>query len=82
MPGRRGARPLVARDAPRQAAAPRPSHPDRTAGPSPGRHETWRQTVALDGTILVLGGTGRQGGAVARELLRRGHTVHALVRDP
>jgi uncharacterized protein YbjT (DUF2867 family) len=30
--------------------------------------------VALDETILVLGGTGRQGGAVARELLRRGHT--------
>ncbi|MFB7655124.1 MULTISPECIES: NmrA/HSCARG family protein [unclassified Streptomyces] len=38
--------------------------------------------MALDETILVLGGTGRQGGAVARELLRRGHTVHALVRDP
>ncbi|MFH0246478.1 NmrA/HSCARG family protein [Streptomyces sp. HK10] len=38
--------------------------------------------MALEGTILVLGGTGRQGGAVARELLRRGHTVHALVRDP
>ncbi|MFI9808936.1 NmrA/HSCARG family protein [Streptomyces sp. NPDC052301] len=38
--------------------------------------------MAVEGTILVLGGTGRQGGAVARELLRRGHTVHALVRDP
>ncbi|MER5470029.1 NmrA/HSCARG family protein [Streptomyces sp. NPDC002685] len=38
--------------------------------------------MTVDGTILVLGGTGRQGGAVARELLRRGHTVHALVRDP
>ncbi|MFD4976402.1 NmrA/HSCARG family protein [Streptomyces sp. NPDC058424] len=38
--------------------------------------------MALDGTILVLGGTGRQGGAVTRELLRRGHAVHALVRDP
>ncbi|MCO5971434.1 NmrA/HSCARG family protein [Actinoallomurus soli] len=38
--------------------------------------------MAVDGTILVLGGTGRQGGATARELLRRGHTVHALVRDP
>jgi uncharacterized protein YbjT (DUF2867 family) len=38
--------------------------------------------VAVDGTILVLGGTGRQGGAVARQLLRRGWTVHALVRDP
>lgn len=30
----------------------------------------------------MLGATGRQGGAVARELLRRGRTVHALVRDP
>ncbi len=38
--------------------------------------------MAADGTILVLGGTGRQGGAVARELLRRGRTVRALVRDP
>jgi uncharacterized protein YbjT (DUF2867 family) len=38
--------------------------------------------VAADGTILVLGGTGRQGGAVARELLRRGRKVHALIRDP
>ncbi|MFG3323398.1 NmrA/HSCARG family protein [Streptomyces sp. NPDC048171] len=38
--------------------------------------------MALDATILVLGGTGRQGGSVTRELLRRGHTVHALVRDP
>lgn len=38
--------------------------------------------MAADGTILVLGGTGRQGGAAARELLRRGRTVHALVRDP
>jgi uncharacterized protein YbjT (DUF2867 family) len=38
--------------------------------------------VAVDGKILVLGGTGRQGGAVARELLRRGRSVHALVRDP
>ncbi|WP_314177332.1 NmrA/HSCARG family protein [Streptomyces winkii] len=35
-----------------------------------------------NGTILVIGGTGNQGGAVARELLSRGHTVHALVRDP
>ncbi|MGW7439703.1 NmrA/HSCARG family protein [Streptomyces sp. NPDC054849] len=38
--------------------------------------------MTVEGTILVLGGTGRQGGAVARELLRRGRTVHALVRDP
>jgi uncharacterized protein YbjT (DUF2867 family) len=38
--------------------------------------------VTVDGTILVLGATGKQGGAVARELLRRGRIVHALVRDP
>lgn len=38
--------------------------------------------MAVEGTILVLGGTGRQGGAVARELLRRGRDVRALVRDP
>ncbi|WP_158939602.1 NmrA/HSCARG family protein [Streptomyces sp. NRRL S-87] len=33
-------------------------------------------------TILVTGGTGRQGGATARDLLRRGFSVRALVRDP
>lgn len=38
--------------------------------------------MAVDGPILVLGGTGRQGGATARELLRRGRVVHALVRNP
>jgi uncharacterized protein YbjT (DUF2867 family) len=32
--------------------------------------------------ILVIGATGQQGGATARALLRRGHTVRALVRDP
>ncbi|MGI5427936.1 NmrA/HSCARG family protein [Streptomyces sp. CA-179760] len=32
--------------------------------------------------VLVLGGTGNQGGATARELLSRGWTVHALVRNP
>ncbi|HWL89130.1 MAG TPA: NmrA/HSCARG family protein [Polyangiaceae bacterium] len=32
-------------------------------------------------SILVLGGTGQQGGAVARELLSRGFAVRALVRD-
>lgn len=31
-------------------------------------------------TILVIGATGRQGGAVARQLLKRGHAVHALTR--
>ena len=33
-------------------------------------------------TILVTGATGKQGGAVARELLARGHNVRALTRDP
>ena len=32
--------------------------------------------------FLVTGATGRQGGAVARQLLKRGHRVHALTRDP
>lgn len=32
--------------------------------------------------ILVLGATGQQGGAVARELLARGHRVRALTRAP
>ncbi|WP_405717104.1 NmrA/HSCARG family protein [Streptomyces sp. NBC_01537] len=38
--------------------------------------------MAVAETILVTGGTGRQGGAVARDLLRRGFSVRALVRDP
>ncbi|MFE7840164.1 NmrA/HSCARG family protein [Streptomyces sp. NPDC057474] len=33
-------------------------------------------------TILVIGATGLQGGATARELVRRGRAVSALVRDP
>ena len=33
-------------------------------------------------TILVTGVTGRQGGAVARELLRRGYSVRGLTRNP
>jgi uncharacterized protein YbjT (DUF2867 family) len=33
-------------------------------------------------TVLVTGATGKQGGAVARQLLNRGHRVVALVRDP
>ncbi|MEV0373388.1 NmrA/HSCARG family protein [Streptomyces sp. NPDC050636] len=37
---------------------------------------------AAHDTVLVFGATGRQGGAVARELLRRGRPVRALVRDP
>jgi uncharacterized protein YbjT (DUF2867 family) len=33
------------------------------------------------GPVLVIGATGRQGGAAVRELLDRGWAVHALVRD-
>jgi uncharacterized protein YbjT (DUF2867 family) len=33
-------------------------------------------------TYLVTGATGRQGGSTARELLRAGSQVHALVRNP
>ncbi|MEZ4393845.1 MAG: NmrA/HSCARG family protein [Polyangiales bacterium] len=33
-------------------------------------------------TILVTGATGKQGGAVARGLIQRGHTVRALTRKP
>ncbi len=33
-------------------------------------------------TILVTGATGTQGGAVARELLKRGYPVRALTRNP
>ena len=33
-------------------------------------------------TILVTGATGHQGGAVARELLARGHRVRAMTRKP
>ncbi|MFE9294057.1 NmrA/HSCARG family protein [Streptomyces niveus] len=35
-----------------------------------------------DGTILVTGATGRQGGATATQLLAAGRPVRALVRDP
>ncbi|GIO16605.1 hypothetical protein J19TS2_61600 [Cohnella xylanilytica] len=34
------------------------------------------------GTILVIGGTGTQGGNVARELLKHGHRVRILTRNP
>jgi uncharacterized protein YbjT (DUF2867 family) len=33
-------------------------------------------------TVVVTGSTGKQGGAVARGLLERGHKVRALTRDP
>jgi uncharacterized protein YbjT (DUF2867 family) len=40
------------------------------------------QSMAEELTVVVTGSTGRQGGAVARRLLARGHTVRALTRDP
>ena len=33
-------------------------------------------------TVVVTGSTGKQGGAVARGLLERGHKVRAITRDP
>ena len=36
----------------------------------------------MEQVFLVTGATGRQGGAVARRLLKRGHRVRALTRDP
>ena len=33
-------------------------------------------------TVVVTGSTGKQGGAVARALLERGHKVRAVTRDP
>src|SRR6266516_4111732 len=38
--------------------------------------------MAESKSILVTGATGHQGGAVARELLARGHRVRAMTRKP
>lgn len=38
--------------------------------------------MANDKTVLVTGATGKQGGAVARQLLQRGYRVNALTRKP
>jgi uncharacterized protein YbjT (DUF2867 family) len=46
-----------------------------TAG---GRNENMAQEL----TVVVTGSTGKQGGAVARSLLERGHKVRAVTRDP
>jgi hypothetical protein len=40
------------------------------------------QTMAQKLTVVVTGSTGKQGGAVARGLLERGHKVRAVTRDP
>jgi len=51
-------------------------NPIEAAGESPANVDTSLTT------ILVTGVTGRQGGAVARELLRRGYSVRGLTRNP
>ena len=38
--------------------------------------------MAQNLTVVVVGSTGKQGGAVARSLLERGHKVRAVTRDP
>jgi uncharacterized protein YbjT (DUF2867 family) len=38
--------------------------------------------MAPELTVVVTGSTGKQGGAVARGLLKRGHKVRAVTRDP
>src|SRR5580692_6210346 len=40
------------------------------------------ETMAQELTVVVTGSTGKQGGAVARGLLERGHKVRAITRDP
>ena len=38
--------------------------------------------MAQELTVVITGSTGKQGGAVARGLLERGHKVRAITRDP
>ena len=40
------------------------------------------QNMTQELTVVVTGSTGKQGGAVARGLLERGHKVRAVTRDP
>src|SRR5450432_2117997 len=40
------------------------------------------QSMAQELTVVVTGSTGKQGGAVTRSLLERGHKVRAVTRDP
>jgi uncharacterized protein YbjT (DUF2867 family) len=44
--------------------------------------EEGNQNMAQELTVVVTGSTGKQGGAVARGLLERGHKVRAVTRDP
>src|SRR5256885_16947066 len=40
------------------------------------------QNVRQELIVVTTGSTGKQGGAVARSLLERGHKVRAVTRDP
>jgi uncharacterized protein YbjT (DUF2867 family) len=40
------------------------------------------QNMAQKLTVVVMGSTGKQGGAVARGLLERGHKVRTVTRNP
>ncbi|MFC4610620.1 NAD(P)H-binding protein [Streptomyces maoxianensis] len=44
--------------------------------------ESTEGTTGTEGTVLVTGATGTVGRQVVAELLRRGHSVRALTRDP
>src|SRR6266446_10658606 len=44
--------------------------------------EEGNQNMAQKLTVVATGSTGKQGGAVARGLLERGHKVRAVTRDP
>src|SRR5258706_13091728 len=44
--------------------------------------EEGNQNMAQKLTVVATGSTGKQGGAVARALLQRGHKVRAVTRDP
>lgn len=48
---------------------------------SPDQHQEWKSVVPVPLITLVTGATGRQGGAVARRLLERGHRVRAFARS-
>jgi uncharacterized protein YbjT (DUF2867 family) len=48
---------------------------------SPDQHQEWKSAVPIPLIVLVIGATGRQGGAVARRLLERGHRVRAFARS-
>ena len=50
------------------------------AGGPASAFDPYSQTEIM--TVLVVGATGQQGGAVAREWLRRGYQVRGLTRNP